>query len=145
MVLSGADAKFHAPMPKRPREHVVRSAESSVLFSDKVAVSVNFLRLLMIVTFAEAISWLGLLAGMVAKYGFDNEVGVSIMGRVHGFLFMLFVVVLLITHFQERWPIGKTIVAFLESIPPFLGFWLGWRLLQELRAKENPPVSAANA
>jgi integral membrane protein len=99
----------------------------------------------MIVTFAEAISWLGLLAGMVAKYGFDNEVGVSIMGRVHGFLFMLFVVVLLITHFQERWPIGKTIVAFLESIPPFLGFWLGWRLLQELRAKENPPVSAANA
>ncbi|HYJ12451.1 MAG TPA: DUF3817 domain-containing protein [Thermomicrobiales bacterium] len=105
----------------------------------------NSLRLLMIVTFAEAISWLGLLAGMVAKYGFDNETGVSVMGPIHGFLFMLFVVLLLITQFQERWPISKTIVAFLESIPPFLGFWLGWRLLQELRAKEDHPVTPANA
>jgi integral membrane protein len=105
----------------------------------------NSLRLLMIVTFAEAISWLGLLGGMVAKYGFDNEAGVSVMGRVHGFLFMMFVVLLLITHVQERWSIGKTVVAFLESIPPFLGFWLGWRLLQELRSRESSPVTQANA
>ncbi len=105
----------------------------------------NALRLLMIVTFVEAISWLGLLAGMVAKYGFDNERGVSIMGPVHGFLFMLFVVLLLITHVQERWSFGKTILAFLESIPPFLGFWLGYRLLQELRAQEAQPTAGQTA
>ncbi len=101
----------------------------------------NALRLLMIVTFIEAISWLGLLAGMVAKYGFDNERGVSIMGPVHGFLFMAFVVLLLITHVQERWPFSKTILAFVESIPPFLGFWLGYRLLQELRTQESRQVA----
>ena len=94
------------------------------------------LRLLMIVAFTEAVSWLGLLAGMIGKYGFDNARGVEIMGPVHGFLFMLFLVVLAVTHVQERWSIGKTLVALLESIPPFLGFWLAYRLRQELRQQE---------
>lgn len=97
----------------------------------------NALRLLMIVTFAEAISWLGLLAGMVAKYGFNNEAAVVVMGPVHGFLFMLFFILLLATHFQERWSLGKTLIAFVESIPPVLGFWLGVRLLQDLRRQES--------
>jgi integral membrane protein len=116
---------------------MVRCARRMFAPLDKVPDTMNSLRLLMMVTFAEAVSWLGLLAGMVAKYGFDNEAGVSVMGPVHGFLFMIFLVLLLVTHFQERWPIGKTIVAFLESIPPFLGFWLGWRLLQEVRLREQ--------
>lgn len=102
----------------------------------------NALRVLMIITFAEATSWLGLLAGMIAKYGFDNARGVEIMGPVHGFLFMLFVVALLITHVQERWSFGKTILAFVESIPPFLGFWLGYRLLQELHQQESQQVTS---
>lgn len=102
----------------------------------------NALRVLMIVTFAEAISWLGLLAGMIAKYGFDNPRGVEVMGRIHGFLFMLFVLALLMTHVQERWSFRKTILAFVESIPPFLGFWLGYRLLQELRQQESNPATS---
>jgi len=102
----------------------------------------NALRVLMIITFVEAVSWLGLLAGMVAKYGFDNPRGVEMMGPIHGFLFMLFVVALLITHAQERWSYGRTILTFLESIPPFLGFWLGYRLLQELRHQERQQVTS---
>jgi integral membrane protein len=94
------------------------------------------LKLLMIVTFAEAISWLGLLAGMILKYGFDNEAGVSIMGPVHGFLFIAFCFTLLLTHLQERWPIQRTFIAFLESIPPFLGFLLGRQLLAEVRERD---------
>ena len=92
--------------------------------------------MLMIVTYAEAISWLGLLAGMILKYGFDHEAGVSLMGPIHGFLFIAFCVTLLLTHLQERWPIRRTIVAFLESIPPFLGFLLGWQLLAEVRERD---------
>jgi integral membrane protein len=98
---------------------------------------VNSLKALMIVTFAEAISWLGLLLGMVMKYGFDNEQGVSIMGPVHGMLFMAFAVLLVMTHVQERWPIRKTVLAFLESIPPFLGFLLGKSLLDEIRRQDS--------
>ncbi len=94
------------------------------------------LKALMIVAFAEAVSWIGLLLGMVLKYGFDNERGVSIMGPIHGMLFMIFAVLLLITHVQERWSIGRTVLSFVESVPPLTGFLLGKRLLQDVRLDE---------
>lgn len=98
------------------------------------------LKALTIVTFAEAISWLGLLFGMVVKYGFDNERGVSVMGPIHGALFMVFVVLLLVTQHQERWPIRRTVLSFIESIPPFTGFLLGRRLLNDVRQDEASRV-----
>ncbi len=97
----------------------------------------------MIVAFAEAISWLGLLLGMVLKYGFDNERGVSLMGPIHGMLFVVFVGLLLITQYQERWPIGRTVLSFVESIPPFTGFLLGKQLLDDVRQKEAVRSSAS--
>ncbi len=104
----------------------------------------NALKLLTIVTFAEATSWLGLLAGMIAKYGFDNPRGVEIMGPIHGFLFVAFAFMLAITHMQERWPVTKTLIAFLESIPPFLGFLLGKRLLEEVRRQGEAAQATAS-
>jgi integral membrane protein len=101
------------------------------------------LKALMIVTYAEAISWLGLLGGMILKYGFDNPQGVSIMGPIHGFLFIGFCALLAITHFDEKWPWSRTLVAFAESVPPFLGFLLGWRLLDEVRTRDARTVSAS--
>ncbi len=104
---------------------------------------VNALKALMIVAFAEAVSWLGLLLGMVLKYGFDNEAGVSLMGPIHGMLFIVFAALLLITHFQERWPIRRTILSFVESIPPFTGFLLGKQLLDDVRLKESGQSNAS--
>jgi integral membrane protein len=104
----------------------------------------NALKLLMIVTFAEATSWLGLLAGMIAKYGFDSPRGVEIMGPVHGFLFVAFAFMLVITHMQERWPVTRTLIAFIESIPPFLGFFLGKRLLDEVRQQSGSTQAATS-
>ncbi len=103
----------------------------------------NALKALMFVAFAEAVSWLGLLLGMVLKYGFGNETGVSLMGPIHGMLFIVFVVLLLVTHVQERWPIGRTILSFIESIPPFTGFLLGKQLLDEVRRKESGQPTAS--
>lgn len=101
------------------------------------------LKALMFVTYAEAISWLGLLLGMILKYGFDDERGVSVMGPIHGTLFMLFVVLLLVTQHQERWPIGRTVLSFIESIPPFTGFLLGRRLLNDVRRYEASGVQTS--
>ncbi len=103
----------------------------------------NALKALMIVAFAEAFSWIGLLLGMVLKYGFDNEIGVSLMGPIHGMLFVVFVGLLLITQYQERWSIGRTILSFIESIPPFTGFILGKRLLDDVRRNEVGRSTAA--
>lgn len=109
----------------------------------KAGFLMNALKALMIVAFAEAISWLGLLLGMVLKYGFDNEAGVSLMGPIHGMLFVVFAALLLITHFQERWSIGRTVLSFIESIPPVTGFLLGKQLLDEVRLKEASQSNAS--
>lgn len=103
----------------------------------------NALKALMIVTFAEAISWLGLLLGMVLKYGFDNERGVSLMGSIHGMLFVVFAGLLLITQYRERWSVGRTILSLIESIPPFTGFLLGKRLLDDVRRQASGRASAS--
>lgn len=97
----------------------------------------NALKALTAVAFAEAISWIGLLVAMVFKYGFDMEGGVAVLGRVHGFLVIAFVALLALVHIQRKWPIGKTALSFVESIPPFTGFLLGKQLVDELRREET--------
>ncbi|HEV2068024.1 MAG TPA: DUF3817 domain-containing protein [Thermomicrobiales bacterium] len=96
----------------------------------------TLLKTLTAVAFAEAISWVCLLVAMVFKYGFDMPEGVSWVGRIHGFLVLVFVALLLLTHVQKRWPIRKTLLAFIESIPPFTGFILGKQLLDDVRRDE---------
>lgn len=101
------------------------------------------LKALTAVTFAEAMSWIGLLVAMIFKYGFDMETGVEVMGRVHGFLFIAFVALLALVHVQRKWPIGKTVLSFVESIPPFTGFLLGKQLIDEIQRDEPRRTSAA--
>ncbi len=101
------------------------------------------LKALTAVTFAEAMSWIGLLIAMVFKYGFDMETGVEVMGRVHGFFFMTFVALLGLVHFQRKWPIAKTVLSFVESIPPFTGFVLGKQLVDEIRRDDGRSASSA--
>jgi integral membrane protein len=105
----------------------------------------NTLKVLLAVTIAEAISWLGLLGTMVAKYGFDSPRGVEILGPVHGTLFVVFVGVLLLTHLQLQWPIRKTVISFLESIPPFTGFVLARQLAGDLSRSESQSRSGSQA
>lgn len=101
------------------------------------------LKALMLMTLAEAVSWLGLLGGMVMKYGFDKPQGVSVMGPIHGFLFMGVCALLAITHVDERWRWKRTLVSLAEAIPPFLGFVLGRRLYEEVRARNGNTVTAS--
>lgn len=92
----------------------------------------NALKPLFYVTIIEAISWIGLIIAMIAKYGFDNPAGVKAMGPIHGTLFLAFAALLIATHAQRQWPVRKTVLSFLESIPPFTGFILARQLRAEL-------------
>ncbi len=97
----------------------------------------TLLKALTAAAFAEAVSWIGLLVAMVFKYGFDMPEGVSWAGRVHRFLFLAIVALLLMTHVQKRWLVRKSVIALAESIPPFTGFILGRQLLNEVRDEES--------
>jgi integral membrane protein len=73
-----------------------------------------------IVAIAEAVSWAGLLIGMLFKYVVsDNPTGVHVFGPIHGGVFMLYCLTVLAVCRPLRWSPVLTLVALASSIPPF--------------------------
>jgi integral membrane protein len=73
----------------------------------------------MVVAFAEACSWIGLLIGMYGKYiGDAGEHGVEVFGRIHGIVVLAYVAVALLAARRLRWDGHTTVLALLASVPP---------------------------
>ena len=74
---------------------------------------------------AEAISWAGLLIGMILKYGFaaSGEGGVPVLGMVHGIIFICYVVVSIAVFKPLGWKPKTLVLALLASIPPLFTWW----------------------
>ena len=88
--------------------------------------SVGILRFVGIV---EGISYLVLLAiAMPLKYLLDLSMAVTIVGGLHGALFVLFAVMVVIVKFKKRWSILWGIWAMFLSIIPFGTFYLDKQL-----------------
>jgi integral membrane protein len=80
------------------------------------------------VAIAEAISWTGLLIGMLFKYVLsDNEIGVQIFGPIHGGIFVAYVLTVAVVRKPLRWTWTTTLLALAASIPPlFTWFFELW-------------------
>lgn len=73
-----------------------------------------------IVSIAEAVTWTLLIVGMVLKYvTHTTEVLVRIGGSVHGFAFLCFVVVTVVTAINARWGVGKTLLGLAAALVPW--------------------------
>ena len=81
-----------------------------------------------VVAIAEAISWTGLLIGMLFKYVLsDNEIGVQIFGPIHGGIFILYVLTVAVVRKPLNWTWPTTLIALAASIPPlFTWFFELW-------------------
>lgn len=74
-----------------------------------------------VVAFIEAATWIGLLVGMYLKYvSGTTDFGVWLFGRLHGFAFLLYLVVTVVAGARLRWPMWTLLVALLAAIPPLL-------------------------
>jgi integral membrane protein len=76
------------------------------------------------------IAWIvgvGLLAlvlvGMPLKYLGDNDTVVAIIGPVHGFLFMVYLVLTFDLARRANWPFLRMILVMAAGTIPFLSFW----------------------
>jgi integral membrane protein len=68
----------------------------------------------------EGISFLLLLfIAMPLKYIFSLPLAVSIVGALHGGLFVLYILAVLYAMFKVRWSIFKTFIAMAVSVVPF--------------------------
>lgn len=87
---------------------------------------------------AEGVSYLLLLfIAMPLKYFGQIMQPVKYLGWVHGFLFVLFSLLLLKVWIQYRWTFKKAFLAFLASLLPFGTFVLDRRLKQEYFSKDR--------
>ena len=91
-------------------------------------------RIFVLVAWIEAITWTGLLIGMVLKYGTDTtERGVELMGPIHGVAFIAYAVVTIAAAVTLRWKFSVALIALLAAIPPLATiaaeYWIsknGW-------------------
>lgn len=81
----------------------------------------------------EGLSFLLLLfIAMPLKYFANLPIYVTIVGAIHGVLFILFVLLVLVVWVRHRWPITRVILALLASVVPFGPFFLEARLRKEM-------------
>ena len=77
-------------------------------------------RVFRIAAVAEAFSWAGLLVGMYLKRVAEvTDLGVWLFGRVHGALFVVYLVATLWLARTERWSLLRTLTGLAASVPPF--------------------------
>jgi integral membrane protein len=73
-----------------------------------------------VVAVSEAVTWAGLLIGMLFKYVIgDDERGVQFFGPLHGAMFLAYVAATLVAWRVMRWSPVVALVALICSIPPF--------------------------
>jgi integral membrane protein len=95
------------------------------------------------VAIAEALSWIGLLAGMFVKYVPEtSELGVKIFGPIHGAVFVAYVVLALVAARMLRWSRGTTLLALVAAVPPLATVWFERRAT---RSGELPGTGTVSA
>ena len=73
-----------------------------------------------VVATAEAVSWLGLLAGMFVKWVLHgSQAGVHVFGPIHGTVFLLYLVGVLVTGRRFAWDARASLLAVVAAFPPF--------------------------
>ena len=85
------------------------------------------------VAFAEATSFLALLVASYLKHQGDGELGVSILGPIHGALFLVYCGLALRLRPRSGWSVPTTIAILAGAVLPFGGYVVDWRLAR--RAK----------
>lgn len=78
-------------------------------------------KLFSLIALLEGLTWAGLLIGMFFKYVTKTtELGVSLFGPLHGFVFISYVVVTVMAAVRLRWPLWATVLAILAAVPPLV-------------------------
>ncbi len=83
----------------------------------------------------EATTYLFLVAATVVKYTQGDDRGVSLLGPIHGILFLVFAALVMMNYERLGWPLWRAITALFIGSLPFGGFWVERRWLAPLDAR----------
>ena len=97
----------------------------------------NSLRTLRWVALAEATSFLALLVASYLKHSARGEVGVQVLGPIHGILFLAYVGLVLAVRPDTGWSSRTTGWILVAAVLPFGGYVFDWWL------RRRPAAQAA--
>jgi integral membrane protein len=83
------------------------------------------------IALAEATSFIALLIASVIKRTGGGEVGVQILGPIHGLLFIAYVVIALNVRHEMGWSARTTFWVLVGAVIPFGGYVVDWWLLRD--------------
>ena len=74
-----------------------------------------------IVAVAETVTWTGLIAAMIVRYAFNTDgPWFFVAGISHGTVFLAYCTVAVLVGWNQRWSLGRVLVALLTAIPPYV-------------------------
>ena len=86
-----------------------------------------------VLAYIVGVGLLALVAAMVMNYGFDQPQYSRIVGPVHGFLYVIYLVLTVDLGLKARWPIVRTGLVLLAGMIPFVSFIVERRISREFR------------
>lgn len=89
---------------------------------------------LRLVAFVEGVSFLLIIfVTMPLKYFAEWKLGNKIMGYLHGVLFIVYILQVVLIGITERWPIKTIFWALVASVVPFGTFYLDHKVLKPMQ------------
>jgi len=99
------------------------------------------IRQLRLLSVAEATSYLMLLAATAIEQTGGSATGVTVIGPVHGVLYLVFVAAMAWRRTALRWPWPKAFSAMIIGSVPLGGFWLERNWLAPLDRDRDRPIN----
>jgi integral membrane protein len=87
-----------------------------------------------VLAYIVGVGLLALCGAMIMRYVFDEPQYSAIVGPVHGFLYVVYLVLAVDLGLKARWPIVKTGLILLAGMVPFVSFIAERRVTKELSA-----------
>jgi integral membrane protein len=73
---------------------------------------------------------------MPLEYLADQKTPVAVVGPIHGFLYMVYLVAAFHLAMRARWPLGYTVLILLAGTVPFLSFVAERKVTRRVRAAQ---------
>ena len=102
---------------------------------------------------AEMVTWTGLIAAMIARYGFGYDGPLFfVAGLSHGIIFLAYCITAVVVGMNQRWSFSTIVLALVMAVPPYatLPFdrWLikngklvgDWRLEHQGDPRDDAPL-----
>jgi integral membrane protein len=81
------------------------------------------------------------LVGMPLEYLGHDKTVVAIVGPIHGFLFMVYVVLTFDLGRRVHWPLSRMLLVMLAGTVPFLSFWAERKVSRSWIPQSEPALS----